>query len=387
VPGPLDGVRVFDATIFMVGPWASMYLGSLGADVLHIERPDIDWSELAAGIPPTINGTSIGYLAWNLNKRGVDLDMKESLDRRFAHDLIETCDVFVCNMRPGVADKLGLGYDRLREINDQLIYCSATGYGSTGPRANDRATDNAIQALTGFWSTQGARNEQGEMYRHYAQLDATTGNVVAQAILLGLMARKRTGRGQHIEVTMLDACATLQLPRLAEHFAGLVHEPRGSSAFPTAPDRAFLCQDHQWIGVTITSDDEWGRLCGAAGQAELADDVRFATNAARVQNRDELEEQLVEIFVGRPRSYWELTLTRAGIAWGRTMDWGQLRYHTQVLENEALVEVETDAWGTVWSGGPPWRFSQTPARTFGAPIPGIHTTTLKAELEERRGSN
>jgi crotonobetainyl-CoA:carnitine CoA-transferase CaiB-like acyl-CoA transferase len=381
MPGPLDGIRIFDATVFMVGPWASMLLGSLGADVLHVEQPDVDWSDLCAGIPPTVNGTSVGYLAWNMNKRGVAIDMKIQDELEFAYGLIETCDVFLCNMRAGAADRLGLGYEKLSALNPRLVYCLATGQGRSGPRTNQRGTDNSIQALTGFWSAQGARGEDGEMYRHYAQLDATTGNVMAQAILLALYTRKRTGRGQFVEVTMLDASATLQATRLAEQFAGVMHEPQGSSAFPTAPDRAFRCLDNRWIGVTATSDPEWDSLCRAVGRTELSADARFETNAARVRNRSALEDILVGVFLSHPRPYWELILSRAGVVWGAPMGWEELRHHAQVTENESLIEVDTVAWGKIWAGGPPWHFSKTPARVFGPPIPGIDTDELKHELE------
>jgi len=378
--GPLEGIRVLDVTLLGVGPWAGMLLGSLGAEVLHVERPDLDWRQLGGGVPPTIDGTSIGYIAWNMNKRGVSVDLKDEDDHRFAYELIKTCDVFLCNMRPAAVERLGLGYEKLRGLNPQLVYCVANGYGETGPRGQDRAADNIIQALTGFWSTQGARGEPGEQHRHYTQIDFTTGNFLAQAVLLGLYARKRTGEGQFIEVTMLDACATLQAPRLAEHFAGMPHEPQASSAFATAPDRAFLCEDKRWYGVSVSSEREWAGFCDAIGEAELAADPRFATNLDRVKNRQTLEAMLVEVFAAKPRDYWELRLTKARVPCGAPMRWDELRHHAQVLENEYVVPVETDAWGKVWTGGPPWRFSRTPARMVSAPIPGMDTFALKDEV-------
>ena len=205
VPGPLDGVRVFDVTMYMAGPWASQVLGSLGAEVLHVERPDADWSTLNAGAPPMINGTASGYIAWNMNKRGLSVDFKDPDDLQFAYDLIETSDVFMSNMRP--LDRMGLGYEKLKEINPRLVYCHATGYGRSGPRGEDRGTDAIMQTFAGVWSAQGSRGGQGEFYRHATQVDATTGNLLAQAAILGLHARKRTGEGQFIEVTMVDAAA------------------------------------------------------------------------------------------------------------------------------------------------------------------------------------
>lgn len=377
---PLDGVRIFDLTIFMVGPWASMLLGALGAEVLHVEQPDIDWKDLSAGVPPTINGTSIGYLTWNMNKRGLFLNLKAEEDREFAYRLIETCDVFLCNMRTGVPERLGMGYDRLSSINPRLVYVRGTGYGPNGPRAGDRAADNIIQTLTGFWSTQGRRGTRGEAYRHYTQLDAITGNTMAQAVLLGLYARRRTGTGQLIDVTMFDAAATLQAPRLAEYFAGFGHEPMGSSSFSTAPDRAFCCEDDRWIGVSVTSEAEWVSLCDATDQRELATDPRYRSNRDRVANREALEAHLIPIFAGRPQSYWAHTLAGAGVPFGTPLGWETLRNHRQVLDNGYLVEVDTPAWGRVWTGGPPWHFSKTPARMGPPPIPGDDTFALQSEL-------
>lgn len=377
--GPLAGIRVFDVTMFMAGPWASMLLGSLGAEVLHVEQPNVDWGQLNAGTPPLINGTASGYIAWNMNKRGVFIDFKDEDDLEFAYRLIETCDVFLSNIRP--LERMGLGYEKLRSINPRLVYCDGTGFGRVGPRAGDWGSDASMQAFTGFWSTQGARGAPAEIYRHATQLDAATGNMLVQGALLGLFARKRTGRGQYVDVSMVDASATTQTPRLAEHLAGVTHHPRGSSAFATAPDRAFRCQDGQWIGVSVSSEEEWAKLCAALGYPTLGADERFGSNAARVEHRQELEGHLAEAFAKMPRPYWELILSRAGVPWGAPLSWEELRYHVQVLDNEYLVEVDTEAWGTVWTGGPPWRFSRTPATMSGPAVPGIDTWLLKEELE------
>jgi crotonobetainyl-CoA:carnitine CoA-transferase CaiB-like acyl-CoA transferase len=377
--GPLEGVRVFDASLAVVGAWASMLLGSLGADVAHIEQPDVDWSQLSGGVPPTINGTSIGYIAWNMNKRGLSLDLKSEVDLRVAYDIIAASDVFISNMRTRAIGRLGLGYETLKEINPRLVYCVATGHGSIGPRADDRGNDPIIQGLTGFWSIQGARGSNGEAYRHYTQIDATTGNILAQAALLALYARRQTGRGQYVEVTMLDASATLQTSRLAEQFAGLVHRPRGSSAFSAAPDRAFRCHDGRWIGVSTSDDTDWRNLCTALDRPELAHDRQFVTNGLRMSNREALEGLLEVVFSQRPQEYWDWALSKAGVPWASPMRWNELRSHTQVRDNGYLVELDTDGWGRIWTAGPPWGFSRTPARVFPSPLPGIDTEAVKAD--------
>ena len=158
------------------------------------------------------------------------------------------------------------------------MYCHITGFGRSGPRGGDAATDAIVQAFAGVWSAQGSRGEPGELYRHATQVDATTGNLLTQAAILGLHARKRTGVGQYIEVSMLDAAATMQLPRLAEHFGGVTHEPRGSSAFATAPDRAFPCEDGSWIGVSVRLMTETTASLGRPGD----EPIRMGTDHAGV---------------------------------------------------------------------------------------------------------
>jgi crotonobetainyl-CoA:carnitine CoA-transferase CaiB-like acyl-CoA transferase len=379
--GPLANVRIFDFSIGMAGPWATMLLGSLGAEVLHVEQPDVSWSQLGGGTPPLVNGTSSGYLAWNLNKRSIFLDLKDTDDRRLAHRLIKTCDVFFSNMRVGVPERLGLDYETVRALNPQIVYCIGTGYGTSGPKVADSGNDMTMQALTGFWSTEGERGSPGELYRHYTQIDATTGNTAAQAIVLALFARKRTGQGQRVDISMYDAAATVQSVRIAEHVAGYQHKPRGSAAFGTAPDRAYRCHDHRWIGISVTSDQEWRRLRDCLKADALANESLFATNGGRVANSSLLDEILEPIIASQPQSYWIWAFGRARIPFGIPADFETLKNHRQVLENCYLTRVETDAWGKLWAGGPPWRLSKTPARMAAPPIPGDATFELREELD------
>ena len=168
-PGPLDGVRIFDMTLWMVGPWASTQLGALGADVIHIEQPGVDPRTLGAGVPPSIDGTSIGYITWNMNKRGLFLDLKSQADRETAYRLLQTCDVFLVNMRPGAAGRLGMGYEQVRAANPNVVYTAITGWGETGPMRDSPGADVQCQYFTGFWSVNGKRDGKPEVYRHFTQ--------------------------------------------------------------------------------------------------------------------------------------------------------------------------------------------------------------------------
>lgn len=393
--GPLAGVRVFDLTLWMVGPWASMQLGALGADVIHIEQPGVDPRTLGAGVPPAINGTSVGYITWNMNKRGLFLDLKSPADRAAAFDLLRTCDVFLINMRPGAAERMGVDYEQVRAVNPNIIYTAITGWGEVGPMRDQPGADVQCQYFTGFWSVSGKRGGRPEVYRHFTQMDASTGNVAAQAVLMGLLARKRTGRGQRIHVGMLRAGMALQSERLAEYLAtGRQPPPLGSAGFAAAPDQAFQCQDGEWLGVSATSEAEWQRLCAALaaseaeadGLADLASDPRFQTNQQRVAHRDGLAQILQTAFRQRPRRYWLLRLSDAHVPCGYPLTFDTLQHHAQAIENGYLQEIETSGWGNVWTGGPPWEFSRTPTRWFGTPLPGEHTGEILDELATRRAA-
>ncbi len=380
----LEGIRVFDLTQWGVGPWASMQLGALGADVIHIEQPSIDWSTLAASIPPTINGTSIGYIAFNMNKRAFSLDLKSEAHRKNAYDLLRTCDVFLANMRPGVPERLGVGYEAVREINPRIVYCEVTGWGESGPMSALPGADQQAQHITGFVSINGVEDGRPEVYRQYTQADFTTGNYAAQAIMMGLLARERTGEGQRVQVSMLRAVSAMQSARIGEFLqSGVLPGPRGSASQATAPDQAFECRDHEWIGVAVTSDAEWAVLCDLIGQPELREDERFRTNSARLDHRHELADILTTVFGSRPSDYWAFSLERSGIPFGFPMGWRVLRQHQQVLENAYLVDIDTAAWGPVTTGGPPWHLDRTPARWTPTPFPGFHDEEILAELAAR----
>jgi crotonobetainyl-CoA:carnitine CoA-transferase CaiB-like acyl-CoA transferase len=380
--GPLEGIRVFDLTLLMVGPWSTMNLGALGADVIHIERPGIADSSLGGGVPPSINGTSVGHITWNMNKRQLFLDLKEGADLEVAKRLIATCDVFVNNMRPGVAERLGLGYEDLCEINPRLVYCAICGWGDGGPLAERTATDPQLQAFTGFASNSGVPGGRAETYRHFTQLDATTGNYATMAILMALIARERTGRGQRIDLTMVEAATAVQATKIGEYLATGEHPPLlGSATSTVAPSEAFRCEDGTHIGVQAATAQQWRSLCEALGLGELAADPRFATIAGRVAGREEVAARLASVFATKPARWWQLRLGRAGVPCARVMRFDELVHHPQVTENHYIEPVETEAYGTVYATGLPWAFSRTPASILPTARAGQHTGEILDELD------
>lgn len=272
----------------------------------------------------------------------------------------------------------------MREINPRIVYCEVTGWGESGPMSALPGADQQAQHITGFTSTNGVEGGRPEVYRHYTQADFTTGNYAAQAITMALLARERTGKGQRVQVSMLRAVSAMQSARIGEFLqSGVLSGPRGSASQATAPDQAFECQDREWIGVAVTSDTEWAALCELIGQPELRGDERFRTNGARLDHRHELADILTKVFGSQPSDYWAFHLERSSIPFGFQMRWKVLRQHQQVLENAYLIDIDTVAWGTVTTGGPPWHLDRTPARWTPTPFPGLHDEEILAELAAR----
>ena len=383
MPGPLEGIRVFDLTLMMVGPWSTQNLGQMGAEVFHVERGGVEGRSLGGGTPPSINGTSVVFMTCNLNKRQIFLDLKSEHDQHVARKLVASCDVFVNNMRPGVVDRLGLSHDDLARINPRIISLAVSGWGETGPLSDKTATDNRVQSLAGFASINGAPGSSGEMYRHYTQIDGTSGNYITQAVLLGLMARERTGRGQRINITMTEACLALQTSRVAEYLATGRQPPNlGSASSAYAPNEAYLCEEGVYLGIEARTERHWQDLCRALGLQALLDDARFATNALRLQNRDALRELIEAVLLTRPARWWQLKLNKAGVPNGKFARFPELMYHPQTRDNGYMFEIDTPHWGRLFTGGLVWTFSRTPAELQPAHMLGEDTSDVLDEVEQ-----
>jgi crotonobetainyl-CoA:carnitine CoA-transferase CaiB-like acyl-CoA transferase len=375
-PGPLAGIRVFDLTLWMVGPWAGMQLGALGADVLHVERPGTPPEKLGQ-VPPTIDGTSIGYLAWNMNKRGLGLDLKDPAHAATALEVAATCDVFLSNMRPGVVDRLGLGYEAVAARNPAVVYCDVNGWGHDGPMAKSPGSDGVIQGYCGFWSLNGT---EGEFYRHYTQMDSSTGNLAVLGVLAALRHRRTTGAGQRIRISMLKAAMAVQGVPLALTLAGERLAPRGGASQLTAPDDVFRCADGLHLGISVTDDAQWRALCAAIGEPALADEPGYASNADRLARASELTTRLRAAVGVRTRPYWLWKLKDARVPYGYPLTFEDLRSHEQVRLLGQLPTVDTAHWGPVTTGGSPWTFSRHDTRWTSPPLAGEHSAEILDEL-------
>jgi crotonobetainyl-CoA:carnitine CoA-transferase CaiB-like acyl-CoA transferase len=378
--GILDGIRIFDLTVAAVGPWATKLLGELGADVIKVEAPGGD--ALSHSVPPKIKGSSVLYISGNYNKRMIELNLKNEVDRATALKIVEKSDVFVNNMRPGAVERLGLGYDVVSRVNPKIVYVVACAYGRVGPMAQEAGIDPTVQAFCGWCGITGPENGRGEMFRHLAHIDLTTATIVTQAVLQGLLARERTGKGQRIEVEMLRAAMAIQTNRLAEYFAtGAQPRPLGSAASTTVPHQAFECEDSRYVAAGVVNEDQWPGFCRALKLHDLISDARFVSNPLRVENRAELIPIIAARFKTKPAAWWIVRLTKEKVPNGPFLTFDELRYHPQVIANGHIVEIDTRHWGKLNVDSLPWKFDRTPAGPIRAGgLPGEHTAEVLAEL-------
>lgn len=363
---PLAGIKVFDLTTAAAGPWSTLLLGALGADVLRIEPPRPD---IAVSVPPRVHGMGVLYIACNMNKRTVALDLTDPGDRAKADRLLASADVFVENMRPGAAKKLDLDHESLSAQNPGIVTVSISGYGQRGPMATEACTDPLAQAYCGWTSITGSPGGRGEFLRYYAQVDLTTASFAAEAVLLALFERTRTGVGKHIEVALVQSGIALQSTRIAEYLAtGTQPLPAGSAAASTAPNQAFHCEDRRWIAVAVESDEQWSALVDALAVPGLGA-PEYASNAARVRNRDALAATLSDVFAARPARHWLLLLGRAGVPAAPMLGYDQLEGHKQIAANGLLIEQATP-WGPLGTVAAPWAFDGARPTLTASPLPG-----------------
>ena len=370
--GPLSGLRVLDVSIMAAGPWTGALLGMLGADVIKVEPPAGDGTRWAL---PTQNSMGTNYIAMNVNKKDITLDLKSDEGRQHFVTLARGADILVQNFRAGVMDRLKLGYEDLRKVNSKLIYCSISGFGEEGPLSDSGCSDPIMQAFSGFARLNGAPGESLDAFRFTGFLDLSTAAGAVQATLAALIDRERTGEGQEVRISMIEAALELQCTRVAEWlWAGELAVPRGSASAAFAPDRAYQSADCE-IFVSVCRDSEWPRFCQAIGLPDLASDGRFATNTLRVLHRAELDALVEPVISKKPALWWLRAFGKQGIASGLAHNFEQFRFHRQITENEMLAEIETP-WGEVTVAGTPWHFSQTPCVVTSAPVPDQHTNEV-----------
>jgi crotonobetainyl-CoA:carnitine CoA-transferase CaiB-like acyl-CoA transferase len=378
--GILHGLRVVDASMGAVGPWAGSLLGEMGADVIKLESPQGDFIR---NIMPTQGGLSTTYIAMNVCKSGLVLDLKEKAQREQAQALIGGADIFIENFRPGVADRIGLGFAELSARNPRLVYASASGFGWSGPLVTVGATDPHIQAFTGSTSVNGEEGAPRQRVRWYGHFDVNTSMCIVQGVLAALIDRERTGRGRLVRITMVEAALALQRVRLAEHLAGGAPRPMGSATTYLVPDRMFRALDG-FVAVSATSEAQWQGFCRAIGQPALGDDSAFASNADRIANRKALDAVLDPVFATRSVAHWVRVMEREGVPAAKPAIYEDFRHHQHYRENGMLTDVDAPTAGSMTLSGVPWQFSRHPGAVTRAPRPGEHTDEILAHGWGRR---
>ena len=291
-PLALEGIKVLDFTRVLAGPYATMLLGDLGAEVIKVEPPQGDESR---SWPPTLAGGQSGYfMALNRNKKSIRLNLKDDRAVAIARDLASQVDVVVENFTPGVAGKLGIDYARLKEGRPGLIYCSISGFGQNGPYRNKKAYDPIIQGMTGLMSITGER-DRSPVKIGIPITDLVAANQAVVAILAATIHRLKTGMGQYIDVALYDGMISMLTIMAMDYFAtGLPPERWGLDHIHRVPARAFETADGKYVQVAATSDSMYPLFCRLLGAEALATDSRFETNAKRVANRELLMPMLEE---------------------------------------------------------------------------------------------
>jgi crotonobetainyl-CoA:carnitine CoA-transferase CaiB-like acyl-CoA transferase len=381
--GPaLDGVRVIDLSAYLSGPYCSMILADHGADVIKIERPGE--GDEARRMPPFIKGESAPFMLWNRNKRSVALDLKAPHDHALGLDLVRDADVFIENFKPGVAERLGLGYDALAALNPRLVYCSISGFGQTGPYRARGGFDLMVQAMSGIMSVNGP--EDGPPHRvPMAIADIGAGMFAAIGILAALQARTRTGRGQHVDTALYDAAVSFGLYEAAHLFATGENPPRlGQAHRASAPYQVFGTSDG-WITIGANTQALWVKFCDVIGRSELVQDPRFRDNAARVANRPALAALVQEALAAATTQDWMERLDAAGIPAGPVQTYADVFADPQVVAREMVAELAHPTAGKTRTLGIPVKLSATPgALRRPAPRLGEHTEEVLEELRRRR---
>lgn len=378
--GPLEGLKVLDFTQYVAGPFCTLLLADLGAEVIKVEMPGRGGIYRVQG-PHFLKGESVTFLSLNRNKKSLTLNLKHPQAQEVIHRLVREVDVLVENFKPGTADRIGIGYPAMSEINPRLIYCSISGYGQTGPDSQRGGYDLMVQGSGGIMSVTG-EPDRPPVKVGVPALDMGAAMYGAFGILAAYVARESTGRGQHVDTSLLD-CATSWFTVLAmDYYAtGAVPGRMGSASPLYAPYQTFKAQDGYISIIGTGGKDSWERLCRVLGLERLIDDPRFADNASRVAHQEELAEIIESVLVTQKASYWLERLEANGLPCGPINDLSQLLEDRQVRARNLWVEIEHPVAGLLKVIGLPVKLSDTPGSVrTPPPTLGQHTGEVLARL-------
>lgn len=382
MPGPLKGIKVLELSRTLAGPFCSMQLADMGAEVLKVEQPGIG-DETRSYIPPAINGESIYFMSLNKNKKAITLNLKTEEGQQIVKKLVAESDVLIENFRNGTMEKFGLGYDVLKEINPRLVYCAVSGFGRTGPMKDEPAYDLLMQGFGGLMSVTGETNG-APVKVGFSIVDLATGLYASLGVVLALFARESTGKGQYVESSLLDTIVSLS-NYLGQSVLNTGNVPkRLGSAHPNlVPYQAFETKD-SYVIIAVPNDGLWRKMCDGLGLTHLKDHPKYAVNVNRVANREELVGILTEYTKSKDSTEIIEKLKGAGVPSGPIHDLSQLFAHPQVQSREMIQEVEHPTIGLLKMIGVPLKLSDTPGSVRKAPpLLGENTETVLTELGYR----
>jgi crotonobetainyl-CoA:carnitine CoA-transferase CaiB-like acyl-CoA transferase len=363
---PLTGTKVLDLSRVLAGPWCAQTLADLGADVWKVEEPERG-DDTRSWMPPEIGGESTYFMAANRSKRSIGIDLKHSEGQRIVRQMAAKADVLVENYKKGTLERFGLGYEQLAPLNPRLVYCSISGYGRTGPRAEEPGYDVVIQAESGLMSITG--EPDGRPLKHgMAIADLVTGMSAAQAVLAALLARARTGKGQLIDMALLDCAVSLLANMASGHIVTGDVPTRYGNAHPTlAPYQTFETQDGDVV-LAVGNDGQFRALCERViERPDLPADPRFSSSRARVINRKALIPEVAAAFRTRKTSEWIAALQREKVPCGQVRDLGQVFASPELAARNTVAEVEDARHGTLRLMRSPLALRGTPPREPVAP--------------------
>jgi crotonobetainyl-CoA:carnitine CoA-transferase CaiB-like acyl-CoA transferase len=363
---PLQGVKVLDLSRVLAGPWCTQTLADLGAEVWKIEEPT-KGDDTRGWMPPEIDGESTYFLCCNRSKQSVALDLKEGRAQEIVRGLAAKADILVENYRKGTLERFGLGYEQLAAVNPRLIYCSISGYGRTGSRAEEAGYDFAIQAESGLMAITG--EPDGSPMKHgVAITDIVTGMNAVQAILAALFAREKTGSGQFIDLSLFD-CAVALLANVGSGYLATGNEPKryGNAHATVVPYQLFDTADGV-LALAVGNDLQFKNLCvQVLERPDLWADARYQRNRDRVLNRSTLIPALAEAFQMRGTADWIGRLRQAGVPAGQVRKVSEVFASPEIAERNLVVEVPDERHGRLRLTASPIRLSGTPVRTPTAP--------------------
>ena len=377
--GPLTGLKVIELAHIMAGPVCGQFLADMGADVIKVEKvPGGD--DTRRMVPPDIDGESAAFMILNRNKRGTAINLKTKAGKAVLRKMLQTADVVIENYRPGTMERLGLGYETLRKQNRGLIYCQITGFGLTGPYAERAGFDLISQGISGLMSVTGEGAGRPPIKAGVPVGDIGAGMLAAMGILAAYIHRVKSGDGQLVDTSLLEA-SVINTSWVSAIFlaTGISPTALGSAHPLAAPYQAIQTADG-WINIGAANQANWLRMVEVIGTPELAEDPRFVDNAERMQNLPALIKILTRSFKQRSTTDWLTRLETVGVPAGPVLSIGEMLQDPQVLARDMVVEVEHSKLGRTKALGSPVKFSRTPTKiNRGAPLLGEHTREILGE--------